>query len=324
MSLPSGYKRLEYIRATGTQYLDLGVTMEKTDSVTLEATLTLDAPSDTRYFGANGYMQIAVTSGGYSISGSAQKSLGKQDVVKCVFASVAESLYINNVLAESKSWSSYNASNTKIGLFKMGDPSNGWYSGAALSGNLYGGTLVKNGVTVCSLIPCKNASGVAGVWDDAAGVFRGSAGTSNFVAGPETAGHHALIDGTGRDITGGKCLVGGTAYDIKSGRTLIGGTGYDIPFKTEEQPTTQTWYLNDYALGGAISAQISFTSNGTRFSGIKAVQYDYLRIDYLREGTTAVYVYDGSWGQQGYRTLVFDEAPTGDLLTWLQTNGTQI
>lgn len=255
MSLPSGYTRIEYIRATGTQYLDLGVTMEKTDSVTLEATMTLDAPSDTRYFGANGYMQIAVTSSGYSISGTAQKSLGKQDVVKCVFASVTESLYINNVLAESRDWTSYNASNIKIGLFKMGDPSNGWYSGAALSGNLYGGTLVKNGVTVCNLIPCKNASGVAGVWDDAAGVFRGSAGTSNFTAGPEAIGNNCvLIDAKRYDVKSGTVIVNGMVYHLKKGRGLIGGMGYDIPFDFDSGTP-----ISDFAVGTTVKIRVNGT-----------------------------------------------------------------
>lgn len=255
MSIPSGYKRLEYIRATGTQYLDLGVTMEKTDSVTLEATMTLDAPSDTRYFGANGYMQIAVTSGGYSINGSAMKPLGKQDVVKCVFASVTESLYINNALAESKNWSSYNASNTKIGLFKLGDPSNGWYSGAALSGNLYGGTLIKNGVTVCNFIPCKNASGVAGVWDDAAGVFRGSAGTSNFVAGPELIGdNRVLVDAKGYDAKTWTVLIGGMVYHIKKGRGLIDGKGYDIPFYFDSGTP-----ISGFAVGTTVKIRVNGT-----------------------------------------------------------------
>ena len=30
----------------------------------------------------------------------------------------------------------------------------------------------------------------------------------------------------------------------------------------------------------------------------------------------------GSWGGETYRTIVFDEEPTGDLLTWLQANAT--
>ena len=39
MSLPSGYTRLEYIESDNSAYLDTGVTMEKTDSVTLEEAL---------------------------------------------------------------------------------------------------------------------------------------------------------------------------------------------------------------------------------------------------------------------------------------------
>ena len=29
-----------------------------------------------------------------------------------------------------------------------------------------------------------------------------------------------------------------------------------------------------------------------------------------------------AWTNQAYRTIIFDEEPTGDLLTWLQANAT--
>ena len=231
MSLPSGYTQLEYIESDNSSYLDTGVTMGKTDSVTLEEVLTPFGTSDTRYTGANGYMQIAITSSGYSINGTAKKSLGTKDKLKCIYTSTTESLYINGALVESSDWSSYNGANVKIGLFKMGDAVNAWYSGKAHSGKCYGASIIKNGVKVREFIPCKNASGVAGMWDDVSKSFFSSASSFAFIAGSVYIGtHKTLVNGTVYEVKGGKCLVNGTVYNILKGRTLIGGTGYDITF----------------------------------------------------------------------------------------------
>ena len=231
MSLPSGYTRLEYIESDNSAYLDTGITMEKTDSVTLEEVLSPFGTSDVRYTGANGYMQIAIAKSGYSINGTAKKALGTKDRLKCVYTPTTESLYINDTLIESNNWSSYNGATVKIGLFKMGDAGNAWYSSKAHSGKCYGASITKNGVKVREFIPCKNASGVAGMWDDVSEAFFGSASSFTFTAGSVYIGtHKTLVNGTAYEVKGGKCLVNGTVYSIKKGRTLIGGTGYDITF----------------------------------------------------------------------------------------------
>lgn len=93
-------------------------------------------------------------------------------------------------------------------------------------------------------IPCKNASGEVGLWDDVNSVFYGNAGTGAFIAGEiPSATHKALVNGTAYEVKGGKCLVNGTVYSIKKGRTLIGGTGYDITFKPSYDPVfaNNTW-----------------------------------------------------------------------------------
>ena len=80
-------------------------------------------------------------------------------------------------------------------------------------------------------IPCKNASGEVGLWDDVNSAFYGNAGTGAFIAGEiPSATHKTLINGTAYTVKGGKCMVNGTVYNILKGRTLIGGTGYDITF----------------------------------------------------------------------------------------------
>ena len=80
-------------------------------------------------------------------------------------------------------------------------------------------------------IPCKNASGEVGLWDDVNSVFYGNAGTGAFIAGEiPSATHKTIIGGTAYEVKGGKCMVNGTVYNILKGRTLIDGTGWDITF----------------------------------------------------------------------------------------------
>ena len=247
MSLPSGYTRLEYIESDNSSYLDTGVTMGKTDSVTLEEVLTPFGTSDIRYTGANGYMQIAINSSGYSINGTAKKALGTKDKLKCVYTPTTESLYINGALVESSNWSSYNGANVKIGLFKMGDAGNGWYSSKAHSGKCYGASITKNGVKVREFIPCKNANGIAGMWDEISSTFFQSASSFAFTAGPEVKpdliAHKTLVNGTVYTVKGGKCMVNGTVYNILKGRTLIDGTVWDITFAPSYDPVfaNNTW-----------------------------------------------------------------------------------
>lgn len=334
-ALPSGYTKLEYIESDNSSYLDTGVTMGKTDSVTLEEVLSPFGTSDTRYTGANGYMQIAINSSGYSINGTAKKALGTKDKLKCVYTPTTESLYINGDLVESSNWSSYNGAAVKIGLFKMGDAGNAWYSSKAHSGKCYGASIIKNGVKVREFIPCKNASGVAGMWDDVSKSFFSSASSFAFTAGSVCIGaHKTLVNGTAYEIKGGKCLVNGTVYNILKGRTLIGGTGYDINF---EPDVSLTWYFNetiditsqpDNFWGYSSGIAVSFVS------GYYGFTYDHLIRDYddtygvrtliyYRKITeTRELAYRNGWRGEVYRTITFDEAPSGDLLAWLQENAT--
>lgn len=334
-ALPSGYTKLEYIESDNSSYLDTGVTMGKTDSVTLEEVLSPFGTSDTRYTGANGYMQIAINSSGYSINGTAKKALGTKDKLKCVYTPTTESLYINGDLVESSNWSSYNGAAVKIGLFKMGDAGNAWYSSKAHSGKCYGASIIKNGVKVREFIPCKNASGVAGMWDDVSKSFFSSASSFAFTAGSVCIGtHKTLVNGTVYQVKGGKCLVNGTVYNIKKGRTLINGTGYDINF---EPDVSLTWYFNetiditsqpDKFWGYSSGIAVSFVSGYYGFTydhlirgyddtyGVRTLIY-YRKINETRE-----LAYRNGWRGEVYRTITFDELPTGDLLTWLQAIAT--
>lgn len=137
-------------------------------------------------------------------------------------------------------------------------------------------------------------------------------------------GQKVEVSGTVYDLKAGKCFVGGTAYAIKKGRTLINGTGYDIILGPQ---ISKTWYFNavidatEYQ--GFHDEQIRFVSNGRTFDTIR---FGYIMstnaIAYLISGT-ATPAYYGAWQDQGFRTVMFEEAPSGTLLEFLIKNAVE-
>ena len=89
----------------------------------------------------------------------------------------------------------------------------------------------------------------------------------------------------------------------------------------------ETWVIKSDAGGVFATTQISFTSNGQKFTSIGA--------NYDSAGTFTILYYDNNeiagadimggsvvyeFYDEAYRTLTFDTPPTGALLTWLQSN----
>lgn len=105
-------------------------------------------------------------------------------------------------------------------------------------------------------------------------------------------------------------------------------TIYDFTLTFKQQESSgETWVLNDNlsSAGALEKTEINFTSNNTQYT---ALQY--------KRGTLGYYTADGSlvdiadpeidntsWTNNAYKTITFETAPTGDLLTWLQANGTK-
>ena len=89
----------------------------------------------------------------------------------------------------------------------------------------------------------------------------------------------------------------------------------------------ETWVLNEtisITSQGSGGYNANFVSNGTT--------YTYINFDGKPNGirysnsTDEILAYswvDNAWTNQAYRTLTFAIPPTGDLLTWLQANGTK-
>ena len=87
---------------------------------------------------------------------------------------------------------------------------------------------------------------------------------------------------------------------------------------------SETWVLNErLSLTGNANYIGTFTCNGTTYAGIHTTTsvVTYL-FNTTQMGGQRVYTRYG-WDNEAYRTIVFDESPSGTLLTWLQRNGTK-
>lgn len=323
MSLPSGYKRLEYIESTGTQYISTGITPTENTKVVIE--FNSSSSSGVVFGQDSGYkvnafmfaMTVVVfdsTKKDISISANAKHTVQVAPKAFKVDNGSSQYIYANKV-------------NAAYPMFLFGNNRNGKFSeGVAMK--LYSFKVYENDVLIADYIPCKQGNSV-GLYDDIAGAMNLPLGTGDFTAGPSISGtHKTLINGTAYTVKGGKCMVVGTVYNILKGRTLIDGTGWDIKFGGP-----QTWILEENPVKKAgMSELVAFESNSLKFKQIEARSENlYLALIYYyaeKSENITVYSFDqvfeiGEWKDQAYRTITFDEEPTGDLLAWLQANAVQ-
>lgn len=125
-----------------------------------------------------------------------------------------------------------------------------------------------------------------------------------------------ILDLRSDTVTPETLQKGYTAHD-KSGTKITGTLEASSSGAAKE-----TWVLNSAAdLPGSaqdiVIFNVDFTSNGLSFSSITLSQNLRTQISY---DNTAVKMF-GNWASEAYRKLTFATPPTGDLLTWLQSNG---
>ena len=336
MSLPSGFKKLEYIQSSGTQYIDTGFKPNQDTRVVCEVGgYSIADNSATNLFGA----RTSTSSSdqfSFNIAGSTnyRSDYYNSRVGYSTELSFSGKIHIDknkNVCSIESDGTTYTVTNTQgtfqtpFNLFIFGENRNGSVH-TIPNVKLYYFKLYDNGVLIRDFIPCKNASGVVGLWDDANSKFYTNAGTGVFTAGPEVKGtNKTLIDGTAYGVKTGKCLISGTTYGLKKGRTLIGGTGYDIELPSDADGLT--WYLNETVdLTSDMQFFVNFYSNAERYTGIMIMDFMGRALMYRIASSSSwtMRFGIGRWEAEGYRTLVFDEVPTGTLLEWLQANGTAI
>lgn len=171
--LPEKYTELEYIQSSGTQYMDSGLALNKSDSYTYSI---LAQFSNDAYGGANGYMQF--------MSGIAS---GAKATIKVVYdgETHVERVYVDDTQKSQTDWTSaYNGINVKIGILKMGDQNNGWFSGTPQIGKIFALTILNGGNLIRDFVPCIDPTGAVGLYDLIGQKFYGNTGSGSFAAGP--------------------------------------------------------------------------------------------------------------------------------------------
>ena len=191
MALPSGYKRLLYIRSSGTQYINTEFNPKYNTRVVMKIS-DVDTSIDNQwFFGArdatnasindrftlykigetvrSDYFGTSVTVDVSDFTGST--TLDKNGNVASVYGET-----ITNTAVSS------GACAYPLFLFVLnnaGTPHSNYASYSLESCQIYdGSTLAQN------FIPCTNASGEVGLWDDVNSKFYANAGTGAFTAGP--------------------------------------------------------------------------------------------------------------------------------------------
>ena len=171
--LPGGYTELEYIQSSGTQYMDSGLALNKSDSYTYSI---LAQFSNDAYGGANSYMQF--------MSGIAS---GAKATIKVVYdgETHVERVYVDDTQKSQTDWTStYSGVNVKIGILKMGDQNNGWFSGTPQIGKIFALTILNGEKLIRDFVPCIDPTEGVGLYDLVDGKFYGNAGAGVFLAGP--------------------------------------------------------------------------------------------------------------------------------------------
>ena len=181
MSLPSGYKELEYIESGGAQFIDTGIKAKNNTKVIAECDITYGTAwvMILGSYDYNGYFSWWANAAQiYAYYGSQNKSgngaTGKQTMIAngSKWSDSANSFVFSDA--------SFTAPSTMY-LFSV---HNGGSSYANASMKLYSCSIYDNGILVRDLIPCQKPDSTIGLWDDVNSVFYGNAGTGTFTAGP--------------------------------------------------------------------------------------------------------------------------------------------
>lgn len=86
---------------------------------------------------------------------------------------------------------------------------------------------------------------------------------------------------------------------------------------------SETWVLKwQFSSTDLSKFTINFTSAGQEFTALSSSNGTSWIVYYTATSSVKV-CDDATWSDDAYRTLAFSTAPTGELLTWLQANGTK-
>ena len=214
--LPAGYTELEYIKSSGTQYIDIGIKGNETTKVHIKARYytSSGAGGSGRVLGS----RIAAAADAFAI-GSASGTASTNSTVSFFFGNQNYLVTDKPIILDEWLDIVFDKMTHSINGVDYGNPYNDETFETPQNLKLFGfdnyGTigvgyvdvayckLWDNGVLIRNLIPAKNSSGTIGMYDTISGTFFTNSGTGSFVAGPEVSSSFVVLtDAIRNGLTG--------------------------------------------------------------------------------------------------------------------------
>lgn len=270
MALPSGYKRLQYIKSNGDAYINTKYNANANTKIVLDCEIT---------YASAWIMILGSYDAGSYFSWWADGSNALRPYYGSSNATLTGQTGRIKLTADKNVWSVNDNSHTFTAAtisasspIYIGSINNGGdYDNAELI--IYGCEASENENPVFRYLPCETDSGEIGLWDDVAGTFEGSAGTGTFEAGPygiaPAGDHNTNIGNVAREIESGTVLVGGVIREIESGLALVGGVAREVEFVAEQSKCKVT-ITNNSSSSEVAKVQI----NGTTYAKTAAFEVE--------------------------------------------------
>lgn len=216
MALASGYTRVEYIGSSGTQYIDTGFKPNQDTRVICRA--KIPTGGNTNFlFGArqseksNGFYVLYSSLGYYRQGYNTQQlnfSSELNSVGVLVFDANKNTATITTDTDSDTKQGTYDTFASPVNLCLFACNNNGTLTYGSVS--IYSCRIYDNGTLVRDFVPCKNANGVAGLYDLVNNVFYTNAGSGTFTAGEVVVETYQIVNAT--DLNS---AIGATANAIR-------------------------------------------------------------------------------------------------------------
>lgn len=228
--LPEGYTELTCIESTGTQYIDTAFAPNQDTRVAMDFEIEADNPATTQgvfgsrtAFKSNDFTFWVYTSTSWITNYNDTQTF--MSVSGIVGRHIVDKNKNTTTLDGESVTATYAAFQSSVNLLLFTNNQNGTAETRMAKMKLYSCQIYDNGTLVRDFVPCKNASGVVGLYDLANDVFYNNAGSGTFTAGSDVeyvgAGAGGTVDGVtilgedadGNSLVGKYLIISGDAND---------------------------------------------------------------------------------------------------------------
>lgn len=195
MALPSGYIELEYIQSGGTQYIRTGVLPQQNLHLAMDV-MALSTTTAAFFGGRTGAGNSSIVF--WQLDANTIRADYGNVNEQYTFSSMSSRFTIdmnNNVVTFGNESITFNAQtfSSPYEITLLTNNTGGTIDDRMLSARIFAMQIFLNTELVRDYIPCKNASGEVGLYDQVGAQFYGNAGTGTFEAGPEVVPEEGIV-----------------------------------------------------------------------------------------------------------------------------------